>query len=212
MRASILLIWFALLGAVPASAQSWETDPAFGARRNAFGPGLHMDATGRPYRDSVQGGGEALDPVRPNVYGPGIGSDATGRPVTADYENLYGIKAGATGRAPVPDFEEPGQPIADVKVGFWETVFAATPFGARWTAAQQSVQEKARRERRNAELEAEILRLNSEVQELTRLNVSKFPVGRTQAAEIMPGLWAYEDNDGVVHFSNVPFGSQGPRP
>jgi hypothetical protein len=29
---------------------SWQTDPRHGARRDAYGPGLHMDATGAPYR------------------------------------------------------------------------------------------------------------------------------------------------------------------
>ena len=71
--------------ACAAQAQTWETDPAFGAKRNAYGPGVHMDATGRPYRDSASGGGAILEPVRPNVYGPGVGMDATGRPVRPKY-------------------------------------------------------------------------------------------------------------------------------
>ena len=33
-----------------AHAQTWLTDPAFGAQRNAYGPGVQMDATGGAYR------------------------------------------------------------------------------------------------------------------------------------------------------------------
>ena len=75
-----------VLVAIGANAQTWETDPAFGAKRNAFGPGIHMDATGRPYKDNPGAGGPALEPVHPNVYGPGVGMDATGRPVRPKYD------------------------------------------------------------------------------------------------------------------------------
>ena len=74
------------LVALSANAQTWETDPAFGAKRNVYGPGIHMDATGRPYKDNPGAGGPALEPVRPNVYRPGVGMDATGRPVRPKYE------------------------------------------------------------------------------------------------------------------------------
>ena len=51
---------------------------------NAYGPGIHSDATGRPFRWVPQQGG-MVDPfsrVTPNAYGPGIGMDQYGRPVT----------------------------------------------------------------------------------------------------------------------------------
>lgn len=51
---------------------------------NAYGPGLHSDATGRPFMWTPQfGGAGSPDPnlrVQPNVYGPGIGMDQYGRP------------------------------------------------------------------------------------------------------------------------------------
>ena len=49
---------------------------------NAYGPGVNMDATGRPFswRPQWGGGGPALR-VRPDAYGPGIGMDQFGRPV-----------------------------------------------------------------------------------------------------------------------------------
>jgi len=48
---------------------------------NAYGPGLHSDATGRPFSWQPGYGGPALGPITPNAYGPGIGMDSTGRPV-----------------------------------------------------------------------------------------------------------------------------------
>jgi hypothetical protein len=48
---------------------------------NAYGPGMNMDATGRPFIWRPEFGGPALGPVTPNAYGPGVGMDATGRPV-----------------------------------------------------------------------------------------------------------------------------------
>lgn len=48
---------------------------------NAYGPGMNMDATGRPFIWRPDFGGPALGPIQPNVYGPGVGMDATGRPV-----------------------------------------------------------------------------------------------------------------------------------
>jgi hypothetical protein len=80
-----VLLAFVLVGAAAAHAQTWLTDPAFGAQRNAYGPGVHMDATGRPYYDAVQGGGMPLGAVRPDTYGLGVGSDATGRPIVPTY-------------------------------------------------------------------------------------------------------------------------------
>ena len=52
---------------------------------NAYGPGLNMDATGRPFTWQPQGGGTGFsDPnlqVTPNAYGSGVGMDQYGRPV-----------------------------------------------------------------------------------------------------------------------------------
>ena len=53
---------------------------------NAYGPGLNMDATGRPFMWQPQWGGSGFpDPtleVRPDAYGQGVGMDQYGRPVT----------------------------------------------------------------------------------------------------------------------------------
>jgi hypothetical protein len=78
----------ALLGSV-AHAQTWLTDPAYGARRNAYGPGVHMDATGRAYRDTPSNAW-VFEPVRPNAYGLGGGSDELGRPVVPTYDGGLG--------------------------------------------------------------------------------------------------------------------------
>jgi hypothetical protein len=80
MKMAPVLLALLLVGAAAARAQTWETDPAFGARRNAYGPGVHMDATGRAYHDNPSDAW-VFEPVRPNAYGPGVGSDTLGRPV-----------------------------------------------------------------------------------------------------------------------------------
>jgi hypothetical protein len=53
---------------------------------NAYGSGLNMDATGRPFIWQPQGGGTGFpDPtlqVKPDAYGLGVGMDQYGRPVT----------------------------------------------------------------------------------------------------------------------------------
>jgi hypothetical protein len=87
MKLTPVLLALLLLGAAAAHAQTWLTDPAFGARRDAYGPGAHMDATGRLYHDAVPGQGQVLElaPVQPNAYGPGVGMDAFGRPVVPSY-------------------------------------------------------------------------------------------------------------------------------
>jgi hypothetical protein len=83
----VLSVLFVLLvvGGATAHAQTWLTDAAYGARRNAYGPGVHMDATGRAYRDTPSNAW-VFEPVRPNVYGPGVGSDPLGRPVVPTYD------------------------------------------------------------------------------------------------------------------------------
>jgi hypothetical protein len=92
MKTVPLLLAVLLVGAASASAQTLLTDPAFGAQRDAYGLGVHMDATGRAYRDAIQGGGQVLElaPVQPNAYAPGVGMDAFGRPVVPSYDGGQG--------------------------------------------------------------------------------------------------------------------------
>lgn len=55
-----------------------------GYQEDAYGPGIHSDQYGRPFKWQTQDG--QSDPflkVKPNAYGPGIGSDQYGRPVKA---------------------------------------------------------------------------------------------------------------------------------
>jgi len=53
--------------------------------QNAYGPGIHSDATGRPFMWQPQFGGSGFpDPtlqVQPDAYGLGVGKDQYGRPV-----------------------------------------------------------------------------------------------------------------------------------
>jgi hypothetical protein len=88
MRLALMTLLLGLVVAGAAHAQTWLTDPAYGARRDAYGLGTHMDATGRAYHDAVPGQGQVIElaPVRPNAYGPGIGMDAFGRPVAPTYD------------------------------------------------------------------------------------------------------------------------------
>jgi hypothetical protein len=79
-----LLAALVLFVAPAAYAQTWLTDPAYGARRNAYGPGVHMDATGRAYHDTPSDAW-VFEPVKPNAYAPGVGSDSLGRPVVPNY-------------------------------------------------------------------------------------------------------------------------------
>lgn len=57
-------------------------------RRNAYGPGIDSDATGRPFhwapKNPVEGAPSLPDPtlrVKPDAYGLGAGSDQYGRPM-----------------------------------------------------------------------------------------------------------------------------------
>jgi hypothetical protein len=74
--------------AVAGELAPWMTDPRFGARRDAFGPGVHMDATGGVYRDSVPDAW-AFPPFTPDAYGQGRGSDGTGRLVVPEREEPW---------------------------------------------------------------------------------------------------------------------------
>jgi hypothetical protein len=51
---------------------------------NAYGPGIHSDATGRPFQWTTQQGEAVQTPVKPNAYGLGVGMDPYGRPVYAN--------------------------------------------------------------------------------------------------------------------------------
>ena len=73
--------------ATPDSGQGGLAGSGFlgGYTPNAYGPGLNMDATGRPFMWQPQWGGTGFpDPtlqVKPDAYGPGVGMDQYGRPV-----------------------------------------------------------------------------------------------------------------------------------
>ena len=66
MKIVPVLLALLLIGAAPGHAQTWQTDPAFGARRDAYGPGVHMDAIGRVYRDTPSNAW-LFEPVRPTI-------------------------------------------------------------------------------------------------------------------------------------------------
>lgn len=53
------------------------------AVRDAYGPAVHRDATGRPFEWRTQDGETERGSVQPDAYGPGVGMDAYGRPVLA---------------------------------------------------------------------------------------------------------------------------------
>lgn len=52
---------------------------------NAYGPGVHSDATGRPFQYQTQQGStlQGHERVRPNAFAPGLHMDQYGRPVQA---------------------------------------------------------------------------------------------------------------------------------
>lgn len=53
-------------------------------KHNAYGPGIHSDATGRPFKfETFDGKDVQIFKAKPNAYGPGIGMDEFGRPVRA---------------------------------------------------------------------------------------------------------------------------------
>jgi len=64
---------------------SWGNQDTFlrPYRKDAYGPGLHSDATGRPFRWRTKDG-QLVPPgsrVQPDAYGLGVGMDQFGRPV-----------------------------------------------------------------------------------------------------------------------------------
>lgn len=50
---------------------------------DAYGPGIHMDATGRPFSYYDRQGNSAYGPVQRDAYGLGVHMDQYGRPVQA---------------------------------------------------------------------------------------------------------------------------------
>ncbi len=71
----------------PGSAPD-ELDPGSGLlgpiTPNAYGPGIHSDATGRLFQWRTQQGEVVRDPVKPDASGLGVGMDQYGRPVLAN--------------------------------------------------------------------------------------------------------------------------------
>jgi hypothetical protein len=68
LRTAVLLaVVLAMASTGNAQSSGWQTDPRYGARPNAYGPGINMDATGRPYTYRDPSGGtsrSASDPTR----------------------------------------------------------------------------------------------------------------------------------------------------
>ena len=75
------------------NAWSWEdNNDIFGndygllspMEHDAYGPGIHSDATGRPFKFKTFDGEDiGIFKVKPDAYGPGVGMDEFGRPVRA---------------------------------------------------------------------------------------------------------------------------------
>jgi hypothetical protein len=82
-----LLLVLLLLAAVPAQAQVYPSDPPIFEpfQKDAYGPGVNSDATGRPFSWQPQGRDAAQpDPTiapRVNQYGLGQSADQYGRPI-----------------------------------------------------------------------------------------------------------------------------------
>jgi len=50
--------------------------------RDAYGPGIHSDGTGRPFKfETFDGQDVGIFDVEPNAFGPGVGMDEFGRAV-----------------------------------------------------------------------------------------------------------------------------------
>ncbi|RJP74030.1 MAG: hypothetical protein C4532_03285 [Candidatus Abyssobacteria bacterium SURF_17] len=62
---------------------SWNNETTFMLpyREDAYGYGVHSDATGKPFQWKTRGGQKTYGPVKPNAYGLGVGMDRYGRPV-----------------------------------------------------------------------------------------------------------------------------------
>ena len=64
---------------------SWDNNQTFiqPYQHNTYGPGVHSDATGKPFEWKTRNGEstESFNKVKPNGYGHGVGMDIYGRPV-----------------------------------------------------------------------------------------------------------------------------------
>jgi len=67
---------------------SWDNHDTYLSpyHKDAYGPGVNSDSTGRPFQWKTQGG-QTVPPgsiVEPNGYGLGVGKDEYGRPVKTE--------------------------------------------------------------------------------------------------------------------------------
>jgi hypothetical protein len=73
---------------------SWNNQNTFHRpyNENLYGPGIHSDATGRPFQWRTQQGEIShFGTVKPDGYGHGVGMDTFGRPVkTSPYPRRFG--------------------------------------------------------------------------------------------------------------------------
>ena len=63
---------------------SWDNNNSYMKpyKQDAYGPGVHSDATGKPFEWKTQNGETSRsNKVKPNGYGLGVGMDGYGRPV-----------------------------------------------------------------------------------------------------------------------------------
>jgi hypothetical protein len=83
-------VWLLLNSNSTGFDHSWNNQDTFlrPYRNDAYGPGIHSDATGRPFRWQTEDG-QLVPPgnrVRPDAYGLGVGMDEFGRPVKPSSE------------------------------------------------------------------------------------------------------------------------------
>ena len=95
LRHTTAIVVGTVLGVVAWEARGDDSDGLFDTEfgllppvsNDVYGPGVHSDATGRPFQwVPVAPAPMAPDPllrVKPNAYGPGVGMDQYGRPVRA---------------------------------------------------------------------------------------------------------------------------------
>ncbi len=107
-RACLVLL-ILLLAAVPAQAQVYPSDPPIFEpfQKDAYGPGVNSDATGRPFSWQPQGRDAAQpDPTiapRVNQYGLGQSADQYGRPIEPRMgQGLQNFGGRADERSPGP--------------------------------------------------------------------------------------------------------------
>jgi len=63
--------------------KSWRGEDTYTKpyNRDAYGHGVHSDATGKPFEWKTENGEVGRTKVRTNAYGLGVGMDESGRPV-----------------------------------------------------------------------------------------------------------------------------------